>query len=241
MELLREFLVRNEQATSIYKGQTGELQIRKLFCLLGPGLSDDVTKSQNVILRFGPKSHTNRGNRKIRNADWENYFLSMIDITDSYTYPLLVYLGDDAFETLWNFFLWHVSSFYSSHSKHAMPFQQQHSFYRWGKFMSTCSRHRPALCHRQLTHERAHLFLLKSNDGRFCNVSACAWGFIPTSVINFPHLRRKIAPCKKFELHLTLAKPAVVVLSSLQTARRTLKTSKSASIVFPSFFMSHTK
>ena len=145
---------------------------------------------------------------------------------------------------VWNplkFFPLTCFQFYSSHSKHAMPFQQQHSFYRWGKFMSTCSRHRPALCHSQLTHERAHLFLLKSNDGRFCNVSACAWGFIPTSEINFPRSRRKIAPCKKFELHLTLAKPAVVVLSSLQTARRTLKTSKSASIVFPSFFMSHTK
>ena len=37
----------------------------------GPG-TDDVTKSQNVILRFGPKSHTNRGNRKIANADWED-------------------------------------------------------------------------------------------------------------------------------------------------------------------------
>ena len=47
----------------------------------------------------------------------------------------------------------------------------------------------PALCHRQLTHERAHLFLLKSNDGRFCNESPCAWGFIPTSGINFPRLR----------------------------------------------------
>ena len=29
----------------------------------------------------------------------------MIDITESYTYLLLVYLGDDAFETLCNFFL----------------------------------------------------------------------------------------------------------------------------------------
>ena len=168
-------------------------------------------------------------------------FLSMIDITDSYTYLLLVYLGDDAFETLWIFFLWQLSSFYSSHSKHAMPFQQQHSFYRWGKFMSTCSRHRPALSHRQLTHERAHLFLLKSNDSCFCNVSACAWGFIPASGLNFPRSRCMIAPCKLFELHLTLAKPAVVILSSLQSARRTLKTSKSASMVFPSFFMLHTK
>ena len=102
----------------------------------------------------------------------------MIDITGSYTYLLLVYLGDDAFETLWNFFLWHVSSFYSSHSKHAMPFQHQHSFYWEGNFMSTCSRHRLDLCHCQLTHEREHLFLLKSNNSCFCNVSACAWGFI---------------------------------------------------------------
>ena len=145
---------------------------------------------------------------------------------------------------VWNplkFFPLTCFQFYSSHSKHAMPFQQQHSFYRWGKFMSTCSRHRPALCHRQLTHERAHLFLLKSNDSCFCNVSACAWGFIPASGLNFPRSRCMIAPCKLFELHLTLAKPAVVILSSLQTALRTLKTSKSALMVFSSFFMLRSK
>ena len=91
-------------------------------------------------------------------------YLSMIDITDSYTYLLLIYLEDDVFETLCNFFLWHVSSFYSSHSKHAMPFQQQHSFYWLGNFMSICHQHWLALCHHQLTYERAHLFLLKLND-----------------------------------------------------------------------------
>ena len=67
-----------------------------------------------------------------------------------------------------------------------MPFQQQHSFYRWGKFMSTCSRHRPALSHRQLTHERVHLFLLKSNDGRF-------WGFIPTCLRIYSDKRNKFS------------------------------------------------
>ena len=74
-------------------------------------------------------------------------FLSMIDITDSYTYLLLVYLGDGAFETLYNFFLWHVSRFYSSYSKNAMPFPQQHSFYQCWNFMSVCHQHCPALWH----------------------------------------------------------------------------------------------
>ena len=46
----------------------------------------------------------------------------------SYTYLLLVYLGDDAFETLWIFFLWHVSSFYSNYRKHAMPFNNNIAF-----------------------------------------------------------------------------------------------------------------
>ena len=46
-----------------------------------------------------------------------------------------------------------------------------------------------------------------------------------------------IVPCKIFELHLILAKSAVIVLSSLQTAQHTLKTSKSASMVSPSLFM----
>ena len=47
--------------------------------------------------------------------------------------------------------------------------------------------------------------------------------------------------CNIFELRSTLAKPAVVVLTSSQTAQRTLKTSKSASMVSPSFFMFQTK
>ena len=58
--------------------------------------------------------------------------------------------GDDAFENLHNFSLWHISSFYSSHCKHAMSLQQQHSLYGWGNFMRTdwfvvC--HQPHLCH----------------------------------------------------------------------------------------------
>ena len=61
--------------------------------------------------------------------------------------------------------------------------------------------------------------------------------FIPAIQLNFPRSRRMIEPCKFFELHLTLAKPAVVVLSSLHTVWCTLKTSKSASIVFPSFLV----
>ena len=43
------------------RGHPGELQIRKLFCLLGPGVSDNMTKSQTGIFLFGQKSHTNRG------------------------------------------------------------------------------------------------------------------------------------------------------------------------------------
>ena len=65
-------------------------------------------------------------------------------------------------------------------------------------------RHWLALCHCKLTHERAHLFLLKSNDSHFCNVSTCARGFILASGLNFPRLRCTIAPCKLFELHLTV-------------------------------------
>ena len=71
-------------------GRPGELQIRKLFCLLGPGLSDDVTKSQTGIFRFGPKSHTNRGfangkcalRRHILALQCE-LLLSLIEITDT--------------------------------------------------------------------------------------------------------------------------------------------------------------
>ena len=43
-----------------------------------------------------------------------------------------------------------------------------------------------------------------------------------------------IVSCKLFENHLTLVKPVVFILSSLQTVLCTLKTSKSASIVCPS-------
>ena len=39
----------------------GEWQILKLFCLLGPGLFDDMTKSQTGIFQLGHKSHTSRG------------------------------------------------------------------------------------------------------------------------------------------------------------------------------------
>ena len=55
-------------------------------------------------------------------------FLSMIGITDSYTYLLLVYLGDDAFETLWNFFLWHVSSFTQAIANMQCPFNNNIAF-----------------------------------------------------------------------------------------------------------------
>ena len=89
--------------------------------------------------------------------------------------------------------------------------------------MSDCGRHRPTLCRRQLSHERAHLFLLKSNDCRFRHVSACAWGFTPASGFDFPISFSTIVPCNIFELCSTLAKSAVVVLSSSQTAQLTLK------------------
>ena len=144
--------------------------------------------------------------------------------------------------SIWNpmwFFLWHVCSFYSSHSKNSTPFQQQHSIYQLGNFMSICRQHLVALYHSQLTLERGHLFLMKSNDCCFCNVSSCAWGFIPASRLNFPRLCRTIAPWKLFELHLILVKP--VVLTSWLTLLHTLKASKSGSILFPSFFMLHTK
>ena len=78
-----------------------------------------------------------------------------------------------------------------------MPFQQQQSFYWWEDFMSPCRQYQLAQCHSKLTSECAHLFLLKSNDCCFCNVSACACEFIPASGLNFPCWRRTIAPCKK--------------------------------------------
>ena len=72
-------------------------------------------------------------------------------------------------------------------------------------FMSNCGRHRPALCHRQISHERELLFLLKSNDCRLRHVSACAWGFAPASGFNFLTSLSTIVPCNIFEPRSTLA------------------------------------
>ena len=103
--------------------------------------------------------------------------------------------------------------------------------------MSYCGWHRQALCHSQLSHEHAHLFLLKSNDCCFSHLSTFAWGFTPASWLNFPSSFSTIVPCNIFELCLTLTKPAVNLLSSSQTAQHKLKTSKYASMVSPTFFM----
>ena len=208
-----------------------------------------MTKSQNGILLFGPKSHTKRENIKIGNADWEDKSSPSPYFCQWLTSQIHIHI---CYWFIWEMMRLKPSEIFSSDmfpvftpaiANMQCPFscEQQHSFYRWGNFMSICRRHRLALCHCQVTHERVHLFLLKSNDGSFCNMSSCAWGFIQASWLNFPRSRRTIAPCKLFKFHLTLAKPAVVVLPSLQTEQRTLKTSKSASMVFPSFFMLHTK
>ena len=57
----------------------------------------------------------------------------------------------------------------------------------WAIVGQFCGRHQHALWHIQLSHEDAHLFLLKSNDGSFRHKS-CAWGFTPASELNFPSL-----------------------------------------------------
>ena len=134
----------------------------------------------------------------------------------------------------------YVSNFYSSHCKYAMPFQQKHSFYRYRNFMSNCGRHRLARCHCQLSRERAHLFLLKSNGGRFRHVSACAWGFNPASGLNFPSSLSTIVPCNIFELRST-SRDLQSSSSLIRRWHSALKTSKSASMGSPSFFMSQTK
>ena len=55
--------------------------------------------------------------------------------------------------------IFHVSNLYSTFThKYAMPFQQKHSFYQKGDFMSNSGRHRLALYHSQHSNERVHLF-----------------------------------------------------------------------------------
>ena len=80
-----------------------ELQILKLIQDLGPGLSDDVTKSEKGKLRIWPKGHTNRGNAKAEMQTVKtdprlramHYFyraLERIDITDTISISLLMAL-----------------------------------------------------------------------------------------------------------------------------------------------------
>ena len=84
------------------------------------------------------------------------------------------------------------------------------------------------------------LVLLKWNDGRVCHchMSVCAWGFTQASRLNFPTLLSTMVPSYIFELGSNLAKPAFVVLCSSQMAQHTLRTSKSVSVVSPSFLCS---
>ena len=79
------------------------MQILKLIQDLGPGLSDDVTKSEKGKLRIWPKGHTNRENAKaemptvktdprLRAVHYFYRALERIDITDTISISLLMAL-----------------------------------------------------------------------------------------------------------------------------------------------------
>ena len=79
------------------------MQILKLIQDLGPGLSDDVTKSEKGKLRIWPKGHTNRENAKaemptvktdprLRAVHYFYCALERIDITDTISISLLMAL-----------------------------------------------------------------------------------------------------------------------------------------------------
>ena len=73
-------------------------------------------------------------------------------------------------------------SFFSSPS---VPFQQQ----RWsmGIHQWTFVIESTDFMSLPLSHEREHMFLFKSNNCCFCNMSSCAWEFTPMRGLNFPH------------------------------------------------------
>ena len=83
-------------------------------------------------------------------------------------------------------------------------------------------------------HERVHLFLLKLNLLLSSCVCLCL-RIYSGKRIQFSKFIELNCAFNIFELRSTLAKPAFVVLSSSQTEQRTLKKSKSASMVSPSF------
>ena len=140
--------------------------------------------------------------------------------------------------------IFHVSNFYSNYRKYAMPFQQKHSFIdlviSWAIVVDI-----DRLCHRQLSHKRAHLFLLKSNDCCFHHVSSCAWlrslRILSGKQIKFSIFVQHDCALQYFWALLNLRETCGRHPLLFADGTATLKTSKSASMDSPSFFMYKTK
>ena len=198
-----------------------------------------MTKSQTGFFRFWHKSLSHRGTTK-----WEmppertHHRLRTLHNFCHWLRSQIATVSSEEMMCLKSYVIFHVFSFYSSHCKYAMPFQQQHSFYRWVNFM----------------HISRHLWSIGSLSPQTFSWT-CALVFIEMKWPSLPSCARlclridsgkqikfpRLVPCKSFELHSTLAKPAVVALSFSQMGLRTLKTSRSASMVSPSFFTFHMK